>query len=298
MDATERKWESDMGKPSLDTFQDVQSLPTLPEQIAKVLDEVSRTTSMDYNLLHVIQYDPCIASRILAVANAPVYGYGGKVDSLQQAAGLLSPSLVNSLILTTPILELHRSRFRNLEKKLDCIESWIHSAVTSQLAGFLGTRAEKVEADVCLTSGLLMDIGKLAIKMYYPKEMFAAAKFSKQNQIPLDAVLHEQLGFSHHDVSAVLAQKWNYPESMVALLQSPESDQKGGSSTVGSVVLLAKLLAEEWGFGDGLGVPLTLPRWELMEKVGISQSDLSQWEDAMKRLAQQIAEILRVKKFS
>ena len=287
-----------MSAPSLETFKKIYSLPTLPEQIAKVLDEVSRTTSMDYNLLHVIQYDPCIASRILAVANAPVYGYGKKVDSLQQAAGLLSPSLINSLILTTPILELHHAEFQDLMKQLDCMESWVHSAVTSRFAGFLGSKVEKVESDVCLTFGLIMDIGKLAIKMHYPEAMLSAVEFSNQEQTPLDAVLQQNLGFSHHQVAATLAEGWNYPDSLVSFLQSPESFAKEETEFTGSVTLLAKILAEEWGYGDGLGAPYFLPKWELMEKAGIDKNDISLWEPVMKKAADQIAGTLRAQKLT
>ncbi len=64
------------------------------------------------------------------------------------------------------------------------------------------------------------------------------------------------------------------------------------------MTLLAKKLASEWGYGDGLGVPFSLPKWELMEKGGVSKNDLTLWEPVMKKAAEQVAHTLRTQKLS
>ena len=172
----------------------------------------------------------------------------------------------------------------------------MHAAVTARLAGFLGSKDENLESDVCLTYGLILDIGKIAIKVFHPEEMLAAVEFSVQEKTPLDVVLQQNLGFSHHEVAATLAKGWNYPDSMVSFLQSPEPYNTGDHSALGSVSLLAKKLASEWGYGDGLGVPFSLPKWELMEKGGVSKNDLTLWEPVMKKAAEQVAHTLRTQK--
>ena len=92
-------------KKNLDWFRTIKSLPSLPEQINSVLVATGSTSSMDYNIVEIIQYDPSMALSVLKVANSHVYGCSDEISSLQQAASLLGPGAIKNIILRTPILE-------------------------------------------------------------------------------------------------------------------------------------------------------------------------------------------------
>lgn len=112
-----------MEKLDLQPFIGCDSLPTLPDQISRVLDETSRASAMDYNIVQIIQFDPAIASRVLQVSNSALYGYPSQIGSLQQAAGLLGPGVIKSIILTTPIFEDLREMRRFIVLELITIDS-------------------------------------------------------------------------------------------------------------------------------------------------------------------------------
>ena len=98
---------------SLDWFRTIKNLPSLPEQINSLLVATGSTSSMDYNIAEIIQYDPSLALSVLKFANSSVYGYSGKISSLQQAAGLLGPGTIKNIILRTPILGRHLTNRQN-----------------------------------------------------------------------------------------------------------------------------------------------------------------------------------------
>ncbi|MEC8957094.1 MAG: HDOD domain-containing protein, partial [Nitrospinota bacterium] len=90
---------------SLEWFRSVKNLPSPPEQINNVLVAISSSSSIDYNIVEIIQYDPSMVLNVLKVANSSLYGYSAKISSLQQAADLLGTGTIKDIILRTPILE-------------------------------------------------------------------------------------------------------------------------------------------------------------------------------------------------
>lgn len=286
-----------MTAPVLEAIRTIQSLPTHPEQIVKVLDALNKTSSMDYNLLQLIQYDPAIAARILSVANLPVYGYGRRVDSLQQAAGLLSPSLVSSIILTTPIFEMFNDSDYTHHQRFNHLQLLAHCAVTGGLAGFLAACLQLMEEDVCLTLGLIHELGKLALVINYPKAVLEAVEQCKAKQVYLDQALEDLIGCSQHDVAAQLATDWNYPDNLVGFLKNPQVEMDGNRD-LGAIVLLANALAEEWGYGDGLNVAERYSVDLLIESLALTPRDLEQWQPELKRLAGELSRTILTKTFS
>lgn len=281
----------------MESIRAIESLPTHPEQIAKVLDALNTTSSMEYNLLHLIQYDPAIATRILSVANLPVYGYGRRVDSLQQAAGLLSPSLVSSIILTTPIFEMFNDSDHACHQKFNHLQLWAHCGVTGGLAGFLAGKLQLMEEDVCLTLGLVHDMGKIALVVNFPQDVLDAVEQSKEKKIPLSQALEALIGCSQHDVAGQLAADWNYPDNLIDFLKKPETEiEKNGD--LGAIVLLANALAEEWGYGDGLDIEEANSVDKLTANLALSPRDLEQWQAEMKQQAETLSRSILTKTLS
>ncbi|MGP0566027.1 MULTISPECIES: HDOD domain-containing protein [unclassified Nitrospina] len=270
----------------LDAYKDFPSLPSHPEQIAKVIDVLGKTSSADYDLLHLIQYDPAIAARILAVANLPVYGYERRVESLQQAAGLLSPSLVTSVILTTPVFEMFRDADHTYHRKFDHLQLWAHGAVTGILAAFMANKLGTMEEDVCLTLGLLHDLGKMALIINHPREVLEALDRARKDSLPFSQALQNVAGCTPQEVAGRLAEEWHYPVSLIEYIQSLENGKAARETGPVAIVRLANRLAEDWGYGDGLHLPENEPLDPLVAALGISLSDLSQWKVDMQSRAE------------
>lgn len=296
----------------IEEFKKLNNLPSFPQQIVKVLDRLGHTSSLDYNILKLIQFDPTMAARILHMANLPLYGYGARVDSVQQASGLLGPSVIKSIILTTPILERFGVNGNYHSNDLDFPKIWIHSMATGIIAGGLAERWDPLNANFLCTAGLLFDIGKIALAVQYPKEMQAISKARKKKKIRLIHAEIKTLGLSHSEVAREMARAWNFPKNMVGVLGSdPLAEdlkekvirQLARTVTLQSpfllpaieknsaVVGLAKILASSWGYEDDLEGPLPMQYDALLDSLEKTQEDINEMaEDLRKFVAFQIDE--------
>jgi HD-like signal output (HDOD) protein len=268
---------------SLDWFRTVKSLPSLPEQINSVLVATGSTSSMDYNIVEIIQYDPSMALSVLKVANSPVYGYSGKISSLQQAAGLLGPGTIKNIILRTPIWERHLTNRQN-DTQIDFSDLWIHCGATASLSGGLGRMIGGLESDVCFTAGLIHDAGFIALSAYCPKELAIAFETSHNEKISLLDAEKKVLGFNSSDVGMSLMSAWNFPESLVDLYRSDDKDNESRwVSKPIAVVILAKLLLREWGYSGCSHIQGEPVKEQLLEFLEITTDDLSNWEVELRK---------------
>lgn len=240
-----------MGTIQLEQFGNLSSLPSLPSQILSVLDEVGRASTMDYNIVRMIQYDASIACRVLKVANDPLYGYHRKIGSLQQASALLGPGVIKNTILTTSLLE--RFAKHNYVGKIDYPRIWLHSSVTAAIAGCLGHLLRDIEADVCFTAGLIHDIGKIALAVDHPDVFIEILELAGKEKISLARAEQKVLGFCTADISAVMTKHWGFPETLVeALANCSRPEPAKITSALSAILKLAKSLTITWGYADGM----------------------------------------------
>ncbi len=270
-------------KKSLDWFRSIKNLPSLPEQINSVLVATGSTSSMDYNIVEIIQYDPSMALSVLKVANSPVYGYSGKISSLQQAAGLLGPGAIKNVILRTPILERYSTNHQN-ETPIGFGDLWMHSGVTASLSGGLGRLIGGLESDVCFTAGLIHDAGVIALSAYCPKELAEAFEISRNDKVCLLDAEKKVFGFDSFDVGMELMNAWGFPKSLSDLYRSDGKDNK--SSWVSkpiAVVVLAKLLLQEWGYPACSHIQGEPDKERLLQFLGITTDNLFNWEVELRK---------------
>lgn len=270
---------------SLNAFRALKNLPSLPERINSVLVATGSTSSMDYNIVEIIQFDPSMALSVLKVANSPVYGYSAKISSLQQAAGLLGPGAIKNIILRTPILERYLTDHPT-ESPISFEDLWLHSGVTAALAGGLGRLIGNLESDVCFTSGLIHDAGVIALSAFYPQELAKAFETSRNEKMNLLDAEKKVLGFNSNEVSKELMTAWNFPTSLINLYRSDSLDNKAGSASKPmAVVALAKLLSREWGYPGCSHIPEDIHQEKLLQFLEITPEDLSRWQPELKKYA-------------
>jgi HD-like signal output (HDOD) protein len=271
---------------TLDWFRSLKNLPSLPEQIDNVLMATGTSSSMDYSIVEMIQYDPAMAVAVLRVANTPMYGYPGQISSLQQAAGLLGPGAIKNIILRTPIIE----RFSNNSSQvfpIDHLQLWLHSGVTAAISGGLGRFIGGMESDVSFTSGLIHNVGIIALTVYFPETYAEVLDVMDKNQTDLITAEKQTLGFSHPEVAGEMMEAWGFPSQLSqAILQYTEPAKSKMNWEIAAVVALAKSLACEWGFPSGLKGLKTPERESLQALLGLSAKELKSWEPQLRKYAE------------
>ena len=279
---------------TLDRFRSFNKLPSLPEQIDNVLVATGTSSSMDYSIVEMIQYDPSMAMSVLKIANAPIYGYSGQISSLQQAAGLLGPATIKNIILLTPILERYADK--TLETlPIDYLQLWIHSGMTAAIAGGLGRLFGGIESDVSFTCGLIHDTGLIALSVHFPAAFTEALNFADKNKISLVKAEKQVLGFSHLDVAGEIMRTWGFPLQLAQVIeQYAEPDKNKMHWELAGILALAKSLACEWGFPNGIKDATLTNRHYLLGLLGISEKQLVQWEPELKKYAEFALDTMKI----
>ena len=235
---------------SLRHLVELESLPTLPVFVQRLLGVLQEDSSTAKGLEMIIEKDPAISARILRVANSSFFGMSGRVATLERAITLLGTRLIQSLALSVSLLDT--LAYDREVGQLPWKAYWIHSFACASACTKLvqiGVHTEvKEEAFMC---GLLHDLGKPLLWLFqadaYQKVL------NKIQQDGTDAYLAESavLGFHHGEIGGEVTKWWKLPKAIhSAILYHHEASP---SELAAQLVKLADWAAKSEGFCDHLG---------------------------------------------
>jgi putative nucleotidyltransferase with HDIG domain len=119
---------------------------------------------------------------------------------------------------------------------------WSHSYKTAFYAynlvkNFL--RKKEILDDVYV-GGILHDMGKIIFSNVHPNLIEKIMKFSHEKDIPSELFEDMSVGLNHSQIGALIAEKWNFPETLVNAIRyhhEPQNAPKENHDVVSSVYL-------------------------------------------------------------
>lgn len=186
-----------------------KNLPTLPVVLQEAIALVENKKVNMSQVAAIIGRDQVLTTKVLKMVNSALYGFPGRIASIQNAVALLGLNAVKGLIISTVAMEYmlkHQSSLR--EHSLAC------STAARELAIYL--RLPGVEDFV--TAGLLHDFGKVIIVTQLPEEYKKIMELMHDDAMSGKEAEIAVLGFSHEQVSAWMAQMWHLPAHLAAAM--------------------------------------------------------------------------------
>ncbi|NDY41784.1 HDOD domain-containing protein [Dissulfurirhabdus thermomarina] len=231
-------------------FDDLEELPTIPQILNRVLHEVDSATSTAASLEKVIRDDPMLTAKILRMANSPYYGLAGEVNSIARAVMVLGFEEVRNLVVA---LALGGAFSGDLGiPGVDAADLWMHSVGTGRAASMLAERVG-LDADELFTAGLLHDIGRLLMCMYFKDEMKEIMALQIQRGVSLNQA-EAEFGLSHGEVGAYLTTRWGFGDFLSTVVRYHHNPQGAGPhAKAASAVFLADGLCRKVGLGASIG---------------------------------------------
>ena len=213
------------------------------------LAEDERSAAMD--LATVISSDQALTAKLLKLSNSAYYGYARRISNVREAVILLGMRTVRSVAISSAIIdafqvpELERGGF-------DQDLFWAHSVSVGLVAELLARETKVARPEDAFTAGVLHDVGKLAMMLAEP-QLFGEV---------IDLVRHEGMKYrdaelavfevGHEHVGYRLAQRWKFPESLVAAIRDHHPAKGVHSvSSMGEVVAAANLACNREGLACG-----------------------------------------------
>jgi len=221
-----------------DLEQDIEKLPPLSEAVNEAI-AVFNSEYVDYDLIEEkVNRDPPLTVRILKVANSPFYGFAGKISNIKHASMILGIPTTRNIVLSAGVMEtLNKDR----DSGLDFDALWRHSASTGVIAKALAKAAGVAEAEA-FTAGLLHDIGKMVLDIFFTTEYEPVLHYRESHGGDLKSAEQEILGFNHAVVGARVAAYWKLPDTIVNACEYHHNPLAQEASPLAQLTYLANSL--------------------------------------------------------
>ena len=253
-------------------------LPVLPAATIAVIQETNKQdVSAKLVADHIIK-DPSLSMRILRLSNSAFYGLSRHVNTIQDAVVILGLRTVRNLAIVA-------STYTWMAKPvsgygLDPDAMWQHALATGVAAKAIAEHTGKSQGDVVFCAGLLHDLGKLALSIWFDGHLRSMIRLAEDQQIPFDAVERSILGYDHADVGGALAVKWHLPSVFASASQfHHRPDDATKDQEVVDCIHVGDYLSMSMGIGlGGDGLVYSLSENSLA-RLGLVETDLERLID-------------------
>lgn len=226
------------------------SLRTLPQVAASALKLLSTSHLNTPALADLIELDPALTARILALVSEQNSSFADGVSTVQEVLASLPDSLIRDAVLSVQVhTELPNQPVFNLAE-------WTryNLAVTFAAAELAERVLDTPHRPLARTAALLHDIGKLALCELMPRSLVTMAEQSRQTRTDLLTIEQQQLGLDHAVIAKRLALRWKLPDVLIPALwlQGSDPDAFAGSGLelrLARILRLSVRIAEHAGIG-------------------------------------------------
>jgi HD-like signal output (HDOD) protein len=191
--------------------------PPLTPIVPRLLSEVRAPDPSVTRICDLLMQDPVLCAELLQLSNSAAISPGRPVNSVTQAVSLLGYDSVLTLAMQGALSGLLH---KPVPGGFDHQALHSHGVATGLFAGVLGRRYGGLDLGVCVTAGLLHDLGKLAMNVAQPslvRELLA----TRSNRVDESRLAKEErlFGAGHAVVGALLAEHWELPEPLGTVIE-------------------------------------------------------------------------------
>lgn len=195
----------------------ITSLPHFPENIMTIQRLIADPKSEMVDIARNISTDPSMTADLLKLVNSAQFMLPRRVDNIVDAVKLVGLRGIKNLLFSYGSQKILAD-----QRGVDQRSLWDHSYRCAYYSYNLaknfkpGNRALQDDAYV---GGMLHDMGKIIFSSVHPELLDHIKAFCDAKGI--EKATFEDLagGMNHSEIGARVAEKWNFPESLVAAIR-------------------------------------------------------------------------------
>jgi len=204
----------------------------------------------------LIAAEPVFATRVLQMANSPLFALERQVKTISHAIVLLGLERVKAITVTRALGDYVAPALSSQALRA----CWQNSLAIAFLSERLA-RMTKMDSDFAYVAGLLADLGRLALLVKYPGPYANLLAVSAEEEFDLIMMERELFDIDHCEAGAWLTRKMLFPEELTEVATNHHTPSKDKSFGMVHLVYAADRLAQTLGFGILPAVqPPSLPR--------------------------------------
>ena len=222
----------------------LDDLPPFP-WIAKRLMAIASKEDVDiHEVGKLIAAEPVFATRVLQLANSPLFALQRQVRTISHAIILLGLDRVKAITFTRALQDFVTPAL-SIKALWVC---WQNSLATALVAEKLA-RAARMDSDFAYVAGLLRDIGRLALLVKYPEPYANMLAVSGEQQFDLMMMEHEMFDIDHCEAGSWLMEQLAFPPELAEVIARHHQQLDHESFRMLHLVQCADRLADALGFG-------------------------------------------------
>lgn len=274
------------------SVRNLDSLPAMPVIAQKLLALKLDTDEGERQMQLLIAQDSIISAKVIGLANAPLLGISRKITSVKEAVLVLGLPRVHSVAMGIAIMSL----MKKPAGRFNVQDLWLHNlGVAFGMLAITRAMPPKIRPpdDHIFLAGMLHDIGYLALA-YLDRAHSDALHdrlASEPNRPSLD-IEREMLGVTHDELGAELAQHWNLPDEIVAVLRyhhTPGLTQNSQGQTMARIANLTEKLLPSFGLHEYVDPSIAANDWQTL---GIGAEKVDEIESQVVEQAEQALQFI------
>jgi putative nucleotidyltransferase with HDIG domain len=237
-------------------------LPPFPQIAIRVLQLVGDENMQLRQLRDLISSDPAFASEVLTVANSVLYAPHYSSSSILEAIAVLGANTLQDMCITVGIRAyLGASMSIPSMRRL-----WHHNLACALIAEQLAS-AGSMDKDIAYTSGILHDIGRMALAVIQPQGYATLLKTHHGSAHSILQGERELFGWDHCETGLQLIGDWKLPSDFEAVVSEHHSARRENSDwTMAELIKVSCKMADVAGFAAFPGCDVT-PYPELLNEL-------------------------------
>lgn len=243
-------------------------LPPFPAIAHRIMLLASREDVNIQELADLVKMDPTFSAELLRFANSALFNVQREVTSLAHAIMLVGAERTRTMATLVVVNRLVRSSVRIAALR----KVWIHSLLTGVIAEE-AARAAHMDRDSAYTAGLLHNLGTLGLMSAYPDEYSRMLEVSDDFGFDLLQTERDLFEIDHCAAGAYLAQDWNFPDELAAIIATHHDDPVPGEMSHYNLIKVS------WRLADALGYAAFSParQWSWEELLTFLPNAGSSW---------------------
>jgi len=221
----------------------VSDLPSLSSTYRSLTQALRDPDVSMRKVAEILARDVAMSAKILQLVNSAFFGLGHKVTGLQEAATYLGLETLKNLALVTETFGVFKPSSSMSQAAFEAIQQ--HSYKTAEIIGLLPL--DRKFRDDAIISGLLHDIGRVAMASKLPDMQRAVVAHAQEYHCRWFEAEEELLGTSHAEIGAYLLGLWGIPDATVQAVAHHHRPERISHSGLDAslAVYIADLLTHE-----------------------------------------------------
>jgi HD-like signal output (HDOD) protein len=254
----------------------LRSLPSLPHIYYSLLKELgSEGCSVDA-IAQLVARDAGLSTKLLQLANSPLFGRGSLVSSPFEAVMCLGTEMIKAVVLSQEPFR----RYEQIERpEIDVPRLWNHCWQVAHLVQRICLERElpQAKADEAFLAGILHEIGKLILLDNFPQPFHEACQAARQARAPLTPFLTSTFHAAPAQLAAYLLELWGLPSAVIQAVSCQEHPENEPSRqfSLATALYIADQVATRKSPPDSFAIP----DWnaECLKALGC-EPDLAVWQ--------------------